>query len=154
MNENKSSKKTRIFLIILLFLVVIGESLYYGFAYMQKKEKIDFFQNKIREVSIDIKTLKNMRTNNSISSEFIQKTEEEFGNKKYIFGANTGGVKFKEKISRAGKKNAFYTIDLQFSVDSYESLRILLSILYLNKNVMKITDINLQNHTITLIIKG
>jgi len=146
----------RSILVLLLTLVVLGETGYYGYFFMQKQKEVNIYKEKIKKIKIDIKTLKNMdnsKERNTIPKKIISKVKKEFEFHKYKFGAQTGKAIIMEKITKPGTQIAYYKVRVKFKVDSYRAAKLLLTTLYLQNNLVKIPNVDLYHGYIDIIVK-
>ena len=142
------------FLFSIVLLVILAEIGFYGYTFIGKQKEVKDLKQKIEKLNISISTMKRMKLNNKISDHEKKFYLKEFGNKKYEFGAETGNVILFKKISKLGVSKSYIEGRVDFYADSIESLKLLLLTLYLNTNVYKITNINLDTGEIELILKG
>jgi len=153
-NINKSNIKR--ILMGILILVVLSETGYYGYFFMQKQQEVNMYKDKIKTIKIDIQTLKNMenlKKKNIIARKVRESIKREFENHTYKFGAKTGRSIVMEKIVKPGCKVAYYRVKLKFSVDSYKAAKLLLTTLYLHDNLVKIESVDFYNGNMLIIIK-
>jgi len=153
MNKFKNIKALLIFFIT---TVVLFEAIYYGYFFYNKQKEVSFLNNKIEKLKIDIKTLKNMKRKIYIGKSFIKKTRDKYEGREFIFGATITSISFLEKISRPGNKYSYFRIRMGYKLHprSIESLKLLLMLLYIDPDIVKITDIDTMSNSIDLYIKG
>ena len=150
------SKKFTYFIYFIFIGVIIFEIVYFAFRYQEAKSVIDEKKEQIEKIKLDIKTLSNMTTNDSLvtksDEEYFQKTFVNKDIENYLQAyIDSSFVAAKGKIKKSNKEIVYYKVKLYYKAKNETALRKLISLILLNDNVQSIVDIN--KRFITIIYK-
>lgn len=146
-------KNIKAILSIIITIIIFTEVIYYGYFFLQKQKAVKELSSQKKELEIDISTLKGMTKKIKIDNKFIKYINSKYKNKKYIFGAEITDINVIKKISIPNKNKAYYLTEFKFKAKSFESLRLLLMLLYMDIDIVKIVKVDTFNRNIKMYIE-
>lgn len=148
----KNLNKTKIIYILLAVIVISEIAVFGGLKYSQHKEEASL-RKEVKKLEMDTKTLAKMTDlyqgvngvdRISLQNKYLKKIKNKIG-------AEVTKVDIISKTSKRNAKFKYFKIQLAYSAINESSLRKLLAVLYLDDEIVAITNLSLKN--IEIIVK-